>query len=54
MKAGTVISVCSDDSATCVEMVRAWCKGYGYTTEEVRIVKRNGQIIAELKIDSEK
>jgi len=50
-KTGAIVSVCSDDSETCVTMVREWCKGMGYTSDDVRIVKRNGQIIAEAKRD---
>ena len=49
MKPGTIISACSDDSAECVEIVRKWCKDNGHTSETVRIVKRDGQVIAELK-----
>ena len=46
---GAIVCVCSDESETCVTFVRSWCKGMGYTGEDVKIVKRNGQIIAEAK-----
>lgn len=49
LKSGTIVFACSDTTDECVEMVRAWCKGAGYTAETVRIVKRDGQVIAELK-----
>ena len=46
---GAIVCVCSDESAHCVDFVRAWCKGCGYTGDDVRIVKRNGQVLAEAK-----
>lgn len=48
-QAGAVVAVCSDESDYCVQFVREWCKGMGYTGEDVRIVKRNGQVLAEAK-----
>jgi len=54
LKSGTIIAACSDETAACIELVRTWCKGYGYTADDVRIVKRDGKVIAELKRDSEK
>jgi len=49
IKPGTIISACSDDTLECVEIVRAWCRDHGYTSETVKIVKRDGQVLAELK-----
>lgn len=50
-KEGAIVCVCSDTSDYCVDYVRAWCKGSGYTGDDVRIVKRNGQTLAEAKRD---
>jgi hypothetical protein len=49
LKPSTIISACSDDTPECVEIVRAWCRKNGYTSETVRIFKRDGQVLAELK-----
>lgn len=46
---GAIVCVCSDESAECVEFVRTWCKSQGYGKDDVKIVKRNGQILAEAK-----
>lgn len=51
IRAGTIICACSDESATCIEMVRHWCNGFGYTPDDVKIVKREGQIVAEARRD---
>lgn len=48
-KEGAIVCVCSDESETCIKFVREWCKAQGYTGEDVRIVKRNGQVLAEAK-----
>jgi len=48
-KEGAIVCVCSDESDYCVNFVRSWCKGCGYTSDDVRIVKRNGQVLAEAK-----
>ena len=49
MKQITIVFACSDTTDECVLMVREWCKDNGYTADTVRIVKRDGQVIAELK-----
>lgn len=49
MKPGTIVYACSDTSDECIAMVRTWCKDNGYTAETVRVIKRDGQILAELK-----
>jgi len=46
---GTIICACSDTSDECVTLVREWLKTNEYTPEEVRVVKRDGQVLAELK-----
>jgi len=51
IRSGMVVCACSDESETCITLVREWCKGCGYMGDDVRIVKRNGQIIAEAKRD---
>lgn len=48
-KEGAIVCVCSDETQHCIDFVRAWCKGCGYTGDDVRIVKRNGQTLAEAK-----
>lgn len=48
-KPGAIVCVCSDESEECVAFVREWCKANGYTGDDVRIAKRNGQILAEAK-----
>jgi hypothetical protein len=49
IKPGTIISACSEETPECVEIVRVWCRDNGYTSETVRIFKRDGQVLAELK-----
>jgi TusA-related sulfurtransferase len=49
LKPGQIVSVCSDTTDDCVKMIRDWCRDNGYTKDTVRILKRDGQTIAELK-----
>jgi hypothetical protein len=49
LKPGQTVAVCSDTTDDCVKMIRDWCRDNGYTKDTVRILKRDGQTIAELK-----
>jgi hypothetical protein len=49
LKPGQLVAVCSDTTDDCVKMIRDWCVEKGYTKDTVRILKRDGQTIAELK-----
>lgn len=51
LKTGTIVCACSDVTDDCVALVREWCKSNGYTGDDVKVVKREGQVLAELKRD---
>ena len=51
IKANTVMCCCTNTTDECVAFVRDWCKGRGYTPDDVKIVKRDGMIMAESKRD---
>jgi len=51
LHSGTVVCACSDTTDECIALVRGWCKSNGYTGDDVKVVKREGQTIAELKRD---
>ena len=44
MKRGTVIYA-SDDSPESVEDARGYIRSHGYTRDDVRLVKRDGQVL---------
>ena len=51
IKSGTIVCACADTTDECIAMVRTWCKDNGYTAENVKVIKRDGQVLAELKCD---
>jgi hypothetical protein len=51
LKSGTIVCACTDTTDECIALVREWCKSNGYTGDDVKVVKRDGQTLAELKRD---
>lgn len=50
MKAGTVVYA-SDESDESVSDARAFIRDHGYTRDDVRLVKRDGQVLVIMERD---
>jgi hypothetical protein len=53
MQPETILFACSDDTQDCISMAREWVKDKSLTSDDVRLVKRDGMtlVIAKREID---